>query len=366
MYYIKMDFYKHLNYSLGNEDWHVEEQALRIHSGDRVICVTASGDRPLHLLMTDCSEIHSVDMNPVQTYLLDLKFSALKQLDFEKYSAFLGSIKTPHRLTIFNEIKPYLTKESACFWEANKKMIKRGILYQGKVERLTHMAALIFSLFCNKKITKLFSFLEIEKQREYVYEHWDTHSLKKVFQILLNPRIAKFFINDPGLNTYVDESILPGHYIYDRMIQYLSNHLANKSLLLQLVLIGKVQEEVHFPYLSYAGYCKIRKNPNRLTFYTDDIIKFLHRHKGEGFDAYSLSDIASYMPQSAFEQLLNGIYHSANPNARFCLREFMSRRYIPAPLNSAFLRDRYLEKKLESEETNFIYRFFAGEIKKQM
>src|SRR4029078_5372714 len=93
----KMDFYNRLNYSLGNEDWHVEAQALRIVPKDRVVCVTASGDRPMHLLMTECAEIISIDMNRIQTYLLELKIAAITHLDFEKYLAFLGCTPTDHR-----------------------------------------------------------------------------------------------------------------------------------------------------------------------------------------------------------------------------------------------------------------------------
>lgn len=67
-----MDFYQHLNFSIGNEDWHVEKQGLRIAPGDRAICVTASGDRALHLLMTPCESIVAIDMNQIQNFLLEL------------------------------------------------------------------------------------------------------------------------------------------------------------------------------------------------------------------------------------------------------------------------------------------------------
>src|SRR5690606_21683262 len=110
-----------------------------------------SGDRPLHLLMTRCVEITSLDMNPVQNYLLNLKLAAISQLDYEKYIAFLGCKETPHRKAIFSEIKPYLSKEAAAYWCNHEKMIQKGIIYQGRVERLTHFAAAFFNLFMNKK-----------------------------------------------------------------------------------------------------------------------------------------------------------------------------------------------------------------------
>jgi S-adenosylmethionine-diacylglycerol 3-amino-3-carboxypropyl transferase len=174
-----MDFYKRLNYSLGNEDWVVEEQALNVTKGDRVICVTASGDRPLHLLMTDCAEIISLDMNRAQNYLLELKISALKHLDFEKYLAFLGCNHTPFRRDIFSELTKHLAKDTAAFWEKNIKMIQRGVVYQGRTERTTQIASQFFKLIRHRKIKKLFSFTHLESQRDFVEREWDTRTWRK-------------------------------------------------------------------------------------------------------------------------------------------------------------------------------------------
>lgn len=359
-----MDFYKQLNYSLGNEDWYVEEQALRVTPGDRVVCVTASGDRPLHLLITNCAEIISIDMNRIQNYLLDLKLTAITKLDYEKYLAFLGCTFTPHRAAIFNQIKSHLSNDAALFWEQHKKMIHQGVIYQGLVERLTYSVARFFNLLRGKKIKTLFSFTEVEQQRDYLIKEWDTKILKKFFEFLLNPKIIKFIFKDPGLNSYVDSSINPGGYIYQRMVGYLQQNLARKSALLQLLLTGKVLPDAYFPYLTYDGYSKIRQDLGRLTYRTDNIVEFLNQYEPNQIDCFSMSDIASYMPQNTFERLLQGIYQSAKPNARFCMREFLSKRIIPTQLETQFQRDMLLEQKLESEESNFVYRFFVGEIKK--
>lgn len=359
-----MDFYKRLNYSLGNEDWSVEEQALRVAPGDRVVCVTASGDRSLHLLMTECAEIISIDMNKIQNCLLDLKVAAIAQLDFEKYLAFLGCESTPHRQAIYNELKPHLSPDSIAYWDANKKMIERGIVYQGMTERLTNVGSKFFKLLRHKKIEKLLSFTNLEEQRQYVAKTWDTYFLKQVFAVLLNSNFLKYVLNDPGLNSYVDSSISPGKYIYQGMQRYLQNNLARKSPLLQLVINGRILPDAYFPYLTFNGYNKIRRNMNRLTYRTDNIIEYLTNHAPNQIDCFSMSDIASYMPQMIFEKLLQGIHNAAKPGARFCLREFMSKRNIPADLKSNFQRHTELENKLENEESNFVYRFFAGEVQK--
>lgn len=357
-----MDFYNRLNYSLGNEDWHVEEQALNVKSNDRVICVTASGDRPLHLLMTPCSEVISVDMNHIQNFLLELKMAALYCLDYEKYLAFLGCNEATDRLAIFNSFKSHLSSESLAFWSKNPTIIKNGVIYQGRVERFTFVASKFLNLVKHKQIKTLFSFNDIESQREFIAKKWDTSIWKWIFYISLNPNLMKLMINDPGVIAHIEPSIKPGKYIYDRMLDYLNNHLARKSALLQLILTGRVLPEAYFPYLTFEGYNKIRKNISRLTFQTVNIIDYINNPETEKFDCFSMSDIASYMPQESFNNLLQGIYHAAKPNARFCIRKLMSNHAIPSNIEMHFKRDNALEKKLEKEESNFVYRFIVGEV----
>jgi S-adenosylmethionine-diacylglycerol 3-amino-3-carboxypropyl transferase len=359
-----MDFYQRLNYTLGNEDWDVEKQALRINPGDHILCVTASGDRPLHLLMTDCAKVTSIDMNSSQNHLLELKIAATSQLDYEEYLAFLGCETTNHRFSMFKKIKSHLSPEAAIYWNNNKKMIELGVIYQGMVERLTRVAAKCFKLLRQKKIDTLLSFTDIEAQREYLTKEWDTLPWRSIFEIFLNSHISKFLLRDPGLNSYIDSSIKPGKYIYQRMLRYLQSNLARKSALIQLILTGHILPEAYFPYLTFDGYSSIRKNTHKLDLRTDNIIQFLHNHNANAINGFSMSDIASYMPQTVFETLLEGIKHAAAPSARFCLREFMSKRQIPAHLSHSFSRHHELENKLEHEESNFVYRFCVGEIQK--
>ncbi len=363
--WMQMDFYKHLNYSLGNEDWCVEAQALRVNSGDRAVCVTASGDRPLHLLMTDCAEVISIDMNHAQNYLFDLKMAAIATLDYEQYLAFMGCTPSPHRYAIYkNTIAPQLSSEAAAFWASRKTMLARGVVYQGRVERLTNVIAKLLHVFRGAKIKKLLTFDDIEAQRHFVKTEWDTKALRKAFELIIHPSFSKHILQDPGLNSYVEFANKPGLYIYHRMLNCLNTHLAKKSALLQLVFTGKVLPDAYFPYLTLDGYTKIRRSTGRVNVVRGNIVEYLTKSEPNQFDCFSMSDIASYMPQAIFEALLRGIHNAAKPNARFCIREFISKRSIPREWQAIYKRDPLLEKKLEQEEKNFVYRFIVGDIQK--
>jgi len=360
-----MDFYKSINYSLGNEDWSVEAQALQVKPEDRVVCVTASGDRPLHLLMTGCQEVVSIDMNVAQNHLLSLKIAAIESLEFDTYLAFLGADPSPHRLKLYAQVRQLLNPETQKFWDKHKRMIQRGLMFQGKVEKLTKLTALFFKSFRYKKINKLFSFDNLEEQQAFVAKEWDTATMRNLFKWILNPKFSKLFSNDPGLNGYVDSAENPGLYIYDKMIACLHSTLAKHSALLQLMFTGTVTRDAFFPYLTYEGYQAIRPHTKNLTLKTTNIIEYLANHQASSFDGFSMSDIASYMPQAVFEKLLASIYHAAKPGARFCIREFVATRTIPTQLSQQFKRDIALEAKLEKEESNFVYRFKTGTIQKQ-
>jgi S-adenosylmethionine-diacylglycerol 3-amino-3-carboxypropyl transferase len=358
------DFFSRLSYSFGNEDWKTEQAALKIQPKDKVLCITASGDRPLNLLMNECSEIVSIDANPIQNYLLDLKMAAMQLFPHDRYLSFLGVKKNQQRLNDFKHLLPFLEKDSAAFWKKNQKMIEKGVLYQGTIEKFTKLTAKIMGIVRHKTIKKLFSFNDLNEQRQFVKEHWDKKWWKKTFELILNPSISKFFIHDPGL-VNVATAIHPGTYIYERILDMLNQCLANENLLFSLIFQGYVPQAAFSPYLTHEGTQVIKTRLDRLTINTGEIVQYLESIKEPTFDCFSLSDIASYMDHSHFVRLLNAVRAIAKPGARFCIRQFLSSQKMPDELSPFFERDYDLEKRLEQQDKCFIYRFTTGSIKKQ-
>ncbi|MBA3661851.1 MAG: DUF3419 family protein [Gammaproteobacteria bacterium] len=359
---LEMDFYQSLNYSLGNEDWQVEKKALQVEPDDHVLCVTASGDRPLHLLLTPCKKVVSIDVNQSQNFLLELKIATFKSFDYEKTLAFLGCNPSYERQKWYNEIAPLLSPPAQLYWARHQKQIALGIIYQGQTEKLCRLASQFVRFFRKGKNDKLLAIDNIEEQRLFIQANWDTWGFRKAFEILVHPKIFKLFSNDPGVTAYTEHADKPGRYIYEKMLSYLHNHLAKHSPLLQLLMEGKIIKEAYFPYLTAEGFETIRQRLEKIEILTTNIIDYLHQVPKNSFDCFSMSDIASYMPQSAFERLLQGIIHAAKPHARFCLREVISQRHIPDHFLTTMQRNAPLEAQLERDESNFVYRFMAGTV----
>lgn len=354
-------FFSRLSYSLGNEDWQTESDALKIQPLDKILCITASGDRPLNLLMQDCQEIVCIDANPIQNYLLELKIAAMQIFEYEDYLAFLGVKNHKNRLKSFKHLEPLLTPAAKEFWLKHPKMIAKGILYQGAVERLTKVIALVSGTVRRKTIKKLFAFTDLKEQQEFVKKHWDRKWWRKVFELALNPSISPLVIEDPGL-VNVGATIKPGTYIYERILVSLNQCLASHNPLFSLIFQGHLAPEAFPPYLTPLGSKVIKNRLNRIKIHTGEAAQYLETFSTPYFNAFSLSDIASYMSHAHFVRLLQAVYKTAHPNARFCIRQFLSSQQIPQEFQAFFFRDSTLEKYLEFTDRCFLYRFIVGTI----
>ncbi|MCH9608732.1 MAG: hypothetical protein S4CHLAM45_13130 [Chlamydiales bacterium] len=354
-------FYNRLSYSFGNEDWNTEQKALQITPEDRVLCVTASGDRPLNLLSTPCKEMVTIDANPIQNALFDLKAAALKTFDYNDYIAFLGLEPMDKRLEHYKSLKGKLTPHSLELWEKNHLKVRKGVLFEGAIEKMAKVSSTLAQVCRRKKIETLFSFDCIEEQKRFVQNEFDTAAWRRLFTFV---HLFRRFSKDPGLYKYVAAEFHTGKFLHERINHYLHTSLAKKSLLMNLILRGKFDHDFLPPYLHEKCIPQIIKQLDSVSFETIDLLSYLEKAPDESFDRFSLSDVASYIPEKAFEKMLTSTIRVAKPGARFCIRQFMTDYEVPKHLKQHLKRDLKLEETLNQEDNCFVYHFMVGEVVK--
>lgn len=361
-----VDYKKRLNYSFGNEDGSIERQALRILPSDNVVCITASGDRPLNLLLDHPRSLVSVDINQVQNALFELKWAAAQHFSFPQYLAFLtydGSCPEIKDKQL-EQLKPHISPFAYLYWQAHRLELYKGILFQGYVEKKCQTFAKVLQFLRKGVIDRLMSFDSLEEQKVFVDVAWDRFWWRKFFHIGFSKPILRCIgvASDPGLYSHVATNIPLGLYFYNKMHASLYQHLAKRNPFLQLLFRGTVPQEAFLPYLTQPGMHQILQAPSHVEIQTEDIIHYLENSPKGRFSVFSLSDVASYMPQDSFERLLKAMIHSAQGGARFCLRQLFSNHTIPSSLKKHIQRDETLEEKLEKQEPFFYYRFLVGTI----
>lgn len=356
-----MSFFNTLNYSSCNEDGLAELQALAISPSDSVCCITGSGDRALHLLLGDPSHILAFDLNPTQNFLLELKLAAIHDLDYSEYAQFLGLHPGPQsRWERYRALRPQLSPEAARWFDSRRGMIERGILYEGRWERYFRMSSSQLRFFRGEKIRQLFEFDDLEKQRHFVHEEWNTWDWRMLLRLSFNPVAFRFALGDPGFYAYADPQRPAWKYIYDRMTCFLENHLARSSFMMALVFYGRFFDPLHYPpYLREENFTFLKARIDRITIRTAALFDVLADPAQAACNKYSLSDVSSFLSVEEYQRLLN--FFANKKDVRFCLRDFLTSRMPPALTGQGglrFLTD--IQDQLAKDDTSFGYTFIIG------
>lgn len=112
------------------EDPRLDHVALDLSADDTVLVITSAGCNALDYALAAPKQVIAVDVNPKQNALLELKLTAIRQLDFEQFFAMFGSGRLPGFKKVYQEkLRPELSESARGFWD------KRTRFFSGKGKR---------------------------------------------------------------------------------------------------------------------------------------------------------------------------------------------------------------------------------------
>ncbi|MEN1680174.1 MAG: BtaA family protein [Planctomycetota bacterium] len=111
----------HLVYNTCWEDPRLDRQALELGPGDRLLVITSAGCNALDYALDEPERIDTVDVNPRQNALLDLKLAAIKSLDYEEFFALFGRGKASDWQRDYKQLRSHLPEASRDYWDGNGK-----------------------------------------------------------------------------------------------------------------------------------------------------------------------------------------------------------------------------------------------------
>lgn len=356
-------FARTLNYSSVNEDWRTESAALQVTKGDRVLCVTGSGDRPLDLLVAAPARVVAIDFVPAQNHLLRLKMAALAGLGYDDYAAFLGltGASPKWRTRIFEE-RLTLPAPTEAFWRRHVSVLRRGVLYQGRWERHYRRVAAFARLIRGRDLDTLFAFEDLADQRRFIDAHWDTAAWRLSYRLVCSPITARLLMGDPAFYAHIE--VDPADYLYQRMQSGLRRFLARDSFMAALALRGHLLPTDLPPYLTPEGHAILRERLDQIEIVDADLVAYLQVPDTPLFSRFSLSDVPSYLTREGFEALVDGVVRCAEPGARVVIRQFMTRYDLPPAVAHRLTREPELERRCAREDRAFAYEFVIGTVRR--
>ena len=354
-------FFSALNYSSINEDWRSELSGLRLSGGERVLCVTGSGARPLDLLAAAPVSVVAVDCNPAQTALLRLKLAAIEGLGYDEYAAFLGlrAASGSWRVGTLRTLASGMPAAARAFWSQREDAVARGVLYQGRWERYHARVARLVRLIHPARVRALLGFGDLLAQRAWVGRSWNDRRWRATFSAACSRPVVRALGGDPA---YCARAPVPaGRRLHERMGGLLRRVLARHSFMVGLVLTGRLPAEELPPHLTEPGHRVLRERAAALECVTADAAVLLASGRCGGFDRFSLSDVGSFLDDAQLEALLGSVAAAAAPAARIVLREFLTGHRWPPAAAARLRREPALEARLARDDRSFAYDFVVAE-----
>ncbi|MBO6798502.1 DUF3419 family protein [Maricaulis sp.] len=356
-----MSFATSLNFTSSNEDGRTELAALDLSPEDRVLCLTASGTRPLDLLLGDPGDILAIDINPAQNHLLRLKIAAFKTLADDELYAYLGLQQTPDRLALHARVETVLSEDARRFWSTRTGLVRKGVWNTGRWERVLRFLARILRLVRGRRLDQLFAARTVEEQHQIWLEHFEDAFWKSSIHLLSSRFFWTHVIGEPG------GQFLPDRTETTRRLTA-AFHNASKQFLFgqsdfaTLIFLGQHTSSSALPlHLQRANLARVRDRLDRIEIADTDLAALEPDQHGS-FTAFSLSDFGSYCTPQAYAACWDGVLKTARPGARFCERVFMNPLALPASLEPRISLDKTLSDQFSNSDGAIIYDIRAGRL----
>lgn len=351
-------------FSACNEDTRSDLVALGSLRDATVFCVTAGGGRVLGLLVDRPKAIVAVDLNPAQNALLELKLEAMRHLDHAGYLRFLGVRPDSSRLATYERLRRHLSPGAQGFFDRNAGAVERGVLFEGRLERYLRRVATVIRIATPLGLNGLLTAVDLETQRAFV-DRIDTRVFRFFIHNLVRRSVLSLFSGDPGFFRYLPEEMPLHSVLYDRIFTYLRTHLLRDNPLLQLVFFGRYVWEPALPiYLHSGTYESVKAALAEVgvEIVTATVEETLQHAGPDRFDAYSLSDISSYLDDDAHHRLFEHTLATARRGARVCSRSNIHHRPLAEEHAARFVRSTDKERALRLDDHACVHEFFVGSV----
>lgn len=339
------------------EDPLCDEQALHIQEGDTVFTITSGGCNTLGFLRFYPRAIYCVDINPAQTYVMELKQAAIRNLGYGQFAQFMGLTECHNRMEIYQQISRDLSPEAALFWAQHLSKIKAGLIMNGRFEGFVKIAGSLLRLLQGRsKVSAFLQLSDLQAQQEFYSRRWDNKAWRWIFKMMFNKkRLAKRGLN-AGYFYFDDGSASFSESFYNRAKKGMTATPAQQNYFLSLYFTGKYQFVNEMPaFLKQENFEIIKQHIDRIHPITADSKYWLQQQPANFFDCMSLSNICELMDLYDTHKLFTEVKRTGKPGARIIFRNLMIPREVPEDLAEAIIKDEGLSKHLLQTDRSFVY-----------
>jgi S-adenosylmethionine:diacylglycerol 3-amino-3-carboxypropyl transferase len=346
-----------ISYSQCWEDTELVLSALNISSNDIIFSICSGGCNTLALQSKSPNKIISIDVNPTQIYLLELKKTAITRLNYNELLELLGLRPSKNRIEIYYSISPFLSETCKKFWDANTDTLKKGIIHGGKFESyLSFFRKYILTVIHSKKdIEKLISITDKTYQSDYYKKVWNNFRWKLIFKIFFSKLIMKNRGRSKEMFQHNTTKSV-GNIYYERCEKAFSKGIVHGNRYLEYILKGNYYTTI--PYYLEKKNIETMLTQNNISLVISDILSFLNTQADNSISKFNLSDVFESMTTKKTNEIFHEISRVATNNARIIFWNNLVKRDVPTMLSPIFHSEDSLVENLKKQDKVFFYDHF--------
>jgi len=331
-YINKISNFKTFIYSIAWEDFKIDSKYFDISETDNVLMITTGGCNILNTLLLNPNNIVSCDLSPAQNAILDLKMSAIINLNYDDFWQLFGLGKHDNFDYLYNtKLKKNLKLYSSIdFWEKNSNILStKGLYNSGKICEPINFLRILYK----KKLEKLCNFSDKNEQYNYY--------LKNIEPILFNRKTKKFVkkivLEFAGVPKSQIKIVGNGEYSEDILYEFIKNSydftvknwsIKNENYFFHGLLMGYYTKNNCPEYLKEENFEFLKKNVDKIKLFNGTLNDYMNNNNTK-FDRFILLDHMDwYEQENQIDTIFNLMYKNSNKNAFGFFRSGNSKSWI--------------------------------------
>ena len=314
------------------EDPRLDHVALDIGNDDNILVITSAGCNALDYALASPNHVYAVDMNPRQNALLELKKSAIRNLDFETFFKMFGDGRLPGVKAIYkNQLRDDLDQWSKSFWDKKIKWFdnrRKTFYFRGTSGAFARM----MKIYTDKVI-------KVRPHLNAILEADSVETQKEIYETKLKDKfwsgIVKFTLNRDSTMSMlgvpkaqrrqIEQTYLGGliEFIQECMESVFVRLPMKDNYFWRLYINGQYTKECCPEYLKEENFEKLKGGlVEKISTHTDSVQGFLEKHDGQ-ISRYVLLDHMDWLSDHFFpllESEWQAISDRAAPNTRIIWR----------------------------------------------
>lgn len=299
------------------EDPRLDRQALEIGSEDEVLVITSAGCNALDYLLDEPRRVHAVDVNPKQNALLELKLSAIRNLDYESFFELFGRGQSRNWETLYpQKLRSDLSLTAQKYWD------RHGTFFSCEGKRSSFYfrgSSGLFAWFVNCYIdrgAKIRDDIDSLLAARDVTEQTSIYQSRNLNKLLWTRMIKWCMRRDLTLSMLgvprpqrrqIDQCYSGGivQFVIDRIETVFTSRSLQDNYFWRVYLTGSYEPDCCPEYLKPDNFERLKAGLiDRLTVNTNTVEGFLKQHPGT-ISRYVLLDHMDWMAGAQPQMLQN-------------------------------------------------------------